>query len=144
MPARKSLANSFLSLEPRKSCSQIRITRHPSFLKWLLARRSRARFLEILVSQKSRLVVGSVKWREHPCQKHPSMKTATRYFGKTMSGLPGNVLLRLQPVMPDFFIKRINRSSVEQFPLDRTRDIISDRFDGAKMSAMATANSKKN
>jgi hypothetical protein len=80
-----------LSGSARIAHSHTTPTRHPAARSSSRFRASRAAFLPSLSCQKSALFAGLVVKR-HPaclCQKHPWTKTAARYFGKTISGLPG-------------------------------------------------------
>lgn len=68
---------------------QARITVHPSPSRSTVFRASRSRFSSIFGSQYCRFVSGVVPCCGQPCQKQPSMKTATRCLGKTTSGRIG-------------------------------------------------------
>jgi hypothetical protein len=67
------------------SCSHTRTTRQPASRKRSSVSSSRLRFVSILFRQNSAFAFGQVACCGHPCQKHPSTKTATRARGKTMS-----------------------------------------------------------
>jgi hypothetical protein len=70
------------------SCSQKRMTVHPSSRSPAATRSSRARFFPIFVFQNEAFVLGLTLCSGHPCQKHPSQNTATRDLGKAISGRP--------------------------------------------------------
>ncbi len=87
------------SKSPSIACCHSRTTRHPmdrNLRKFFL---SRARFLAILVFQKSASLF-SHSGKRYPCQKSPSIKTATRAFLRTMSGLPGRALAWIRNLRP--------------------------------------------
>lgn len=67
------------------SCSQKRRTSQPSFSQSLVVSASRAMFFSIFASQNSLLVFDQVRCWGQPCQKHPSIKTASLLRGKEMS-----------------------------------------------------------
>ena len=79
------------------SCSQIRITRQPDFRRLAFTFLSRFLLRWIFRIQYPRFVTGSLQRVGWPCQKIPSTKTARRCFGKTKSGFPYILELRLQP-----------------------------------------------
>lgn len=70
------------------SCSQKRITVHPSRLRIVVTVLSRARLRASFAAQNELFVFGFVLCAGHPCQKQPSQKTATRGLGNTKSGRP--------------------------------------------------------
>lgn len=112
------------------SCSHIRNTRQPSFLKIRFTRWSRALLSANFFNQNFRRVVGKVACLGQPCQKHPSTKMIRRSLGKAKSGVPGNGRCRRQPLMPDLRNRRASASSVDLFPRPRTRAIICDLVSG--------------
>ena len=67
---------------------------HPMSRNSFCTRASLATFDAIFVFQKPRLFFGKCP-RLHacPCQKQPFTKTIVRYFGSTMSGVPGRSVL---------------------------------------------------
>lgn len=67
------------------SCSQTRMTCQFRLSSSRSVSMSRARFLCTLRSHQDPCVPGRLKWSGHPCQKHPSMNTATRTDRKTTS-----------------------------------------------------------
>src|ERR1700674_5806144 len=71
-----------------------------------------------------------------PCQKHPSTKTATRFFGKTKSGRPIIAEPRLHPDIFAALNNAMRRSSVDALPRDRILDIFKERCLGVRLSAM--------
>ncbi len=121
----------------RSSCSQIRTTCQPAFLRARLTRRSLALFVANFSSQNFRRVTGNVACFGQPCQKQPSTKTARRCARNAKSGRPGRGTWRRQPVMPDRRNSLARAISVRKFPWLRTRDITSERFARVKMSAMS-------
>lgn len=105
------------------------MTFQPSFFSSLIFRLSRSMFAEIFFSQNSAFVAGNLDLLQPgwPCQKQPWTKTAVRYFGRTMSGLPGNFLswsLYLKPLEKRYLRTRI--SGFVSLPL--ILDIILLRF----------------
>lgn len=68
-------------------CSQKRSTSHPSSMSRSSVFRSRVTFPPILDSQYEGLVFGGTKCSGQPCQKQPSIKTATRTGRKTRSAV---------------------------------------------------------
>ena len=71
----------------------------------------------------------------HPCQKQPSTNNAIRSPRQTKSGRPSSFAPRRQPVIFRFRISSMRRSSVRRLPLDRTRDMRSERSIGVRVSA---------
>jgi hypothetical protein len=67
------------------SCSHTRRTVHPAAVSARSFLRSRVRVASSLAAHHSALVFGKVPCWGHPCQKQPSMNTATREPGKIMS-----------------------------------------------------------
>ncbi len=67
------------------SCSQRRRTVHPAEFSALLTASSRRWFLASFGSQYETFLRGCVPCSGHECQKQPSIKTATRCRGNTMS-----------------------------------------------------------
>src|SRR5579859_3010316 len=78
-------------LSERISCSQSRMTVQSAARKRLKFRWSRLLFARSFDLQNSDNLCSHVGNR-HPCQKSPSMKTATFFFKKTISGDPSNLL----------------------------------------------------
>ncbi len=72
------------------SCSQTRTTFHPNRRSSIPTLRSRSLFRVIFVTQKSLDGLGTRRHFVQPCQKHPSINTATRLRGNIMSGDPGS------------------------------------------------------
>jgi len=113
------------------SCSQNLTTVMPRFLRSRPLRLSRLRFRSNLEAQKLLLVAGIWPHLEQPCQKQPSMKTATPDSRKKKSGLPGRLFSwTIQPEMPVRIKPIRNRNSVVRFPLPRIAPIVAERFDG--------------
>jgi len=88
-------------------------TFQPSPFSVSIFRLSRSMFAEIFFPQNSAFVAGS--WAllhpGWPCQKQPCTNTIVRYFGRTMSGLPANLLswiLYLKPFEKRYFRTRIS------------------------------------
>jgi hypothetical protein len=86
--------------------------------------------------QNARLFFGRVACLGHPCQKHPSTKTAVRDLRKTKSGRTANLRLpdfritqcRRQPVIACLRSNFASATSVSLLPRLRIRAITSDRF----------------
>lgn len=78
-----------MSTSRRIMHSQIRTTRQPACSAAWLFRWSRSRFVDSFCSHCAafgpRNCAGECAG--HPCQKHPSTKTAKRYLGRTKSGV---------------------------------------------------------
>jgi hypothetical protein len=70
---------------PIDSCSHIRTTSQPANVSFSSVSRSRATLASIFARHHSPLFFGQVPCCGHPCQKHPSMNTAVRDAGKTIS-----------------------------------------------------------
>ena len=113
----------------------MRRTRQPASRSSRVTFRSRALFESNLGDQNSSLEFGTRVCRGHPCQKQPSTKSAIRSRRHTKSGRPKSFSPLRHPVIPHFLISSINRSSVRRFPLDRTRDMRSERSTGVRVSA---------
>lgn len=119
-----SLTTPLLLASVRSWCSQILNVEIPFAFSNRLTPRARSLFPSIFERQYLRFVFGSRRHRGHPCQKHPSTKTATRRFGNQKSGCP--TMSRgciCQPLMPRRTRSSLNRLSVEKLPVDRTFDI---------------------
>lgn len=89
---RSASPSSFLSIFV--SHPQIVRHRHPAFRRAATFLLSLATFNSNLRIQNSTLLFGIPAYR-HPwcrCQKQPCTKTTVRYFGRTISGFPGNSL----------------------------------------------------
>lgn len=93
---RRSHSQSLMTLVP-VHCSAIRICRS-LFL-----------FLASFLSQYDRFALGTCPHLGHPCQKHPSTKTATRWLAKKKSGVPGTELCRSFHPRTEFRINRARR-----------------------------------
>ena len=121
------------------SCSQIRITCHPFLRRIDRPPASLWRFASIFADQNAALFFGRVECRGHPCQKHPSTKTAIRAPWKTKSGRIGRHpsdgdpvgigIWRRHPRMPSRRKTLIMASSVERLPRLRILDMSSLRRD---------------
>jgi hypothetical protein len=140
------------------SCSQTRITFQPSPTRSLRVRVSRRRFRRIFKRQYSLFDFGTLLCFSHPCQKHPSTKTATLRSRKTKSGriglrrgcfderpatpcLFGRVRIvigacRLQPLMPAFRSAAATDRSVDTLPVERMEAMIWLRRDRENVSAI--------
>ena len=136
--ARRIRATLRLTFLPARSCSQILMTVQPCARKVRVTSRSRMRFEESFLNQKSAfpLGMGECFGFGQPCQKQPSTKTATRSRRNTRSGLPKIACRRLQPVIPCVRKSAIIRSSVSLLPLPRMRAMTSLRFSGVKTSGI--------
>lgn len=113
-----------LPMSERNLCSHTLRTRIPFALSSRATRRARFLLPSILDRQYLRFAFGSRRHRGHPCQKHPSTKTATRPLGNQKSGCPGieRGCIR-HPLIPELTRASLNRFSVERLPVDRTFDI---------------------
>lgn len=111
-----------------------RTTVHPVRRRPLLTRRSRRRFCSILLRQKSVFVCGMFLQRLHPCQKHPSTKTATFRRGHAKSGRPTTCQCLRYPRRPDSQRRWPNVSSVLLFPFERIAAMMLDRLSGENRS----------
>jgi hypothetical protein len=108
--------------------SQMEMTRHPSLRRFLRTAASRFRLCAIFIAQYSGLVRGSgFRPQSWPCQKHPSMKSATRSLCQAKSGLPGSFAWRRHPQMAFFRKSDAMRSSVDLLLRERMRLINSER-----------------
>jgi len=139
--------------------SQIRITRQPVWRRVRVTSLSRILLARSLRRQKARLFFGRVACLGHPCQKHPSTKTAVCDLRKTKSGRTANLRpppfrhtlfilrsafcnlplisrCRRQPVMPCRRNNFASASSVSLLPRLRIRDIRSDLCFLVRKSAM--------
>ena len=137
------LCATFAAPFPFKSCSQKRRTAHFRVRNSSDWTESRSMFREILRSQYARFATGNVPHFAHPCQKHPSTKTASFARGKAKSGLPKMAKCRRQPVTLAARKASTSAPSVERFPRDRTADIMRERTVGLKMSAMLHLNDSR-
>ena len=74
--------------------SQIAIICQPKFISSCCLILSFSIVFSIFSSHHSVLVFGTTKYLHPswPCQKHPFIKITVLYFGKTISGFPGNFL----------------------------------------------------
>jgi hypothetical protein len=88
---------------------------------------SRRIFRFILLFQNSTDDVGTRLHLGHPCQKHPSMNTATLALGKAKSGLPNKGSFRRQPLSLACLNSSTALISVLVLPLLRVRAITRDR-----------------
>ena len=120
----------------RNSCSQIRITRQPSFRKVRVTSRSRIRFPKSFFVQKSRLLAGVLECFRQPCQKQPSTKTASRCSRNVKSGFPRSDECRRQPQIRCSRSNNMSAISVLLFPRPRIRDMTCDRFAFVKTSGI--------
>lgn len=98
--------------------------RHPAFRNATAFFLSLATFNSNLRIQNSTLLFGIPAYRQPRCrcQKQPCTKTTVRYFGRTISGLPGNSLLCKRYRNPRACKNFLTVSSGVVFSL-RTRDI---------------------
>ena len=122
----------------RSSHSHRVTTCQPEFWSSAQAFLSRSRFFRIFSFQNRAFVFGSRDRRQPrcPCQKHPWMKNTVRYFGSTMSGLPGRSArwsLKRNPSRCAAFLAAI--SGAVFFP--RTARMFSDRPSRVRWSATA-------
>ena len=151
------------------SCSQIRITLQPAQRNHFVTSRSRARLARSFRRQNSLPVLcagpflgpcGVVTgmelfrnqrsggaWAGHPCQKHPSTNTATRWRGNTKSGRtrrtpPRDRRTRIStclrhPRIPACRSNLTSASSVSRLPRDRMRAITAARLAMVNTPGMA-------
>jgi len=118
------LTTCVLPISERSLCSHTLRTRIPFALSSRATRRARFLLPSILDRQYLRFAFGSRKHRGHPCQKHPSTKTATRPLGNQKSGCPGMERGCIRhPLVLDLTSASLNCFSVERLPIDRTFDI---------------------
>ena len=121
----------------RTWCSQNRKTCQPSFRSRRLTVVSRLLLPRIFLFQKERLEEGIVRQRLHPCQKHPSTKTATFSRSKAKSGLPSTSFAFMrQPDNLAAISLLLNRCSVDRVPLPLFFDMIEERFSFEKTSVI--------
>ena len=126
----------------------MRNTRQPARRSTRVTSRSRARFAANFCRQNAALPFGCVACFGHPCQKHPSTKTASRSLGNTKSGrtwklrMPDSEfrmgICRRHPVIPCVRNTRSSASSVARFPRERMRAITADRLAFVKTSGIAS------
>lgn len=121
-----------------RSCSHILITVQPLARNVRVTSRSRRRFAESFLNQKSAFPFGQGECLGfgHPCQKQPSTNTATRSRRKIKSGLPKIIAWRLHPKIPWRRSSVASASSVSLLPRLRIRDITSDLFVTVKTSVI--------
>ena len=117
------------------SHSQMTITFHPWSFSNSSDLASRATFRSNFSCQNPVLLFGVVATLQPSClcQKHPWTKTAVRYLGNTMSGLPGRSLRCRRNLKPIAWSSRRSATSGEVF-LERIRDMRSDRSAGLRKS----------
>jgi hypothetical protein len=120
--ARSSSGRSRLTQElasSRSRHSQKRRTLIPDDRSFLLVSESRCLLRASFLPQYGRFDLGMRPHLGHPCQKHPSTKTAIRSFVKKKSGDPGRSdTCILQPRIPELASSARNFSSVVLFPRD--------------------------
>jgi hypothetical protein len=85
----ESIRSTSSAIVVASSCAQTRKTVHPTSSSARVLRTSRRRFSSSFGIQYSAFVVGSVRCSGQPCQKQPSINTATRNRGKAISGRMG-------------------------------------------------------
>lgn len=91
----------------------------------------RSLFLWILACQNLARVLGTCPQRGHPCQKHPSTKTATFLRSKNKSGFPGKLTaLSRQPEILERTSAIRKASSVVLLFFPRIAAIVRDRTAG--------------
>jgi hypothetical protein len=119
-----------------RSCSHMRTMLQPFLRSERLTHRSRAILAASFFCQNAWLPLGLVECLGHPCQKHPSTKTASRAAVKRKSGFPKTGCFRRQPTMRCRRKSFRRASSVSLLPWPRMRDMTSERFALVKTSAM--------
>jgi hypothetical protein len=113
-----------LPVSERSVCSHTLKTRMPSARSRAATLRARLLLPAILETQYLRFAFGSLRHWEHPCQKQPSTKIATRCVGNQKSGCPGMEPGCIShPLISALTRTSLNRFSVERLPFDRTLDI---------------------
>lgn len=102
----------------RSRHSQNRRTLIPDEHKCFLTLASLCLLRASFLLQYVRFALGVWPHLGHPCQKHPSTKTAMRSFGKKKSGHPGTAFARTCQPATRFLIRRARRrNSVVAFEL---------------------------
>lgn len=117
----------------------MRKTRQPARLNPRVTFLSRALFVLNFCDQNSNCDFGTRACLGQPCQKQPSTNKAIRSRHQTKSGRPSSFAPRRQPVIFRSRMSSIKRNSVRLLPLDRTRDIRSERWAGVSVSATSHA-----
>ena len=104
------------------------MTFRPSFISKSEFLSSRDLLFDIFFLQKSIFEDGNFPFLQLcPCQKHPFINITVLYLGKTISGLPGNVLTLIRYQNP--FENKNLRTKISGFVFfPPILDIISDRF----------------
>ena len=95
-------------------------TRQPSRRSAAARRRSRRLLARSLSDQKATLLVGNRPARQEcACQKQPCTNSATRYFGKTRSGLPGRPLTLTRKRRPSRCrpLRKASSGAVSRWPM---------------------------
>ena len=106
--------------------SLIRNTRQPRLFRRALTLLSRLMLRAILLRQNKLFALGFMFLQLCPCQKQPSANTATRFSGKTKSGLPYNGYPLLHPRILSFRNILARAISVDLFREERTLAIMRD------------------
>jgi hypothetical protein len=118
----------------RSSCCQMRTTVQPKARSSALTCASRRMLPDSFSCQNAAFVLGFVACSGQPCQKQPSMKTATLFEGNTTSGLPGSRARRRyrNPAAHSAFLRRSSG------PVSRslTRDMHRRRCSGVRTSVI--------
>jgi len=116
-------------------CSQILSTLNPLFRRCFVIMRSRSTLPAIFVRQYFTFCFGMRQHFKQPCQKQPSMKTASLGLGKKKSGQPANSFLCSDhPFICARTRAMRNFNSVDRLPRARTLAITELRFLGDTLS----------
>ncbi len=116
-------------------CSQMRITVQPLFRSRRKLERSLLRFPVILLCQYADNVLFH-RGNRQPCQKSPSIKTATLAVANTRSGQPGNLRSWMRNRSPRECANFLTTSS-GFVSLLRIRDIVKLRCSEVRLSTIA-------
>lgn len=121
---------------PFSAHSHIVTIRHPDADSLFWVSQSRSVLRVIFSRQKLDRVLGHLnRWQPCPCQKQPCTRTTARYFGRTISGFPGNRLSFTRNRKPRR-CKAFRIISSGLVFLPRIPDIILLRTSGLTMSAI--------
>lgn len=105
-------------------CSQILTTLLSASERLRFTWASRTMFPAIFRFQYERFCFGIRRHFGQPCQKHPSMNTATDLAGNQKSGVPGTFSgCNFQPVTPALTRPMRSFTSVDRLPRERTLPI---------------------
>lgn len=129
------LTTALLPSSLRSLCSHTLRTRMSMARRSRATRRARLLFPSTLDLQYPRFPLGSRRHLGHPCQKHPSTKSATRALLNQKSGWPRIARgWSRQPFTSALTSANRRRPSVDLFPTERTLDINSLRSHLVRLS----------